>query len=130
MKLRQILREQIAGDGKYSLAARARRKRWKLVLERFPDLQSARVIDLGGTAAFWEQSPIRPAHVTVANPYAPTGESAPWVNVIVGDACAAEEWAGGQTYDIAFSNSTIEHVGGHHRCKAFARSIRSLAPRY
>ena len=52
------------------------------------------------------------------------------MEVVVGDACAPEDWAGGKTYDIVFSNSTIEHVGGHSRCQAFARSVRSLAPRY
>lgn len=129
-KLKQALRQQIAGDGQHSLAAWARRRRWKVVLERFPDLQSARVIDLGGTQAFWERSPVRPAHLTVVNLYPPKGESAPWVDVVAGDACSAEKWSGGKTYDIVFSNSTIEHVGGHDRCQAFARSVRSLAPRH
>lgn len=127
---RRVLREQIAGDGKHSFAAWARRQRWKVVLERFPDLESARVIDLGGTPAFWDRSPVRPAHLTVVNLQPPKSESAPWVDVVVGDACRAEDWAGGKTYDIVFSNSTIEHVGGHDRCLAFARSVRRLATRY
>jgi hypothetical protein len=127
----QILREKIAGDGADSLAAKARRRRWNLFLARFPDIETASVIDLGGTAAFWARSPVRPGRLTVVNlPSATSHSVPPDVEVIVGDACAAADLVKGKTYDIVFSNSTIEHVGGHDRCQAFASSVRRLAPRH
>lgn len=126
----QLLRERIAGEGPDSLAARARRRRWAMFLARFPDLGTANVIDLGGTPEFWARCPVRPARLAVVNLDPPKAEGPPWVEVIVGDACQAADLVRGGTYDIVFSNSTIEHVGGHDRCQAFAKSVRRLGSRH
>jgi len=126
----QRVRERIAGQGAQSFAAGARRRRWDTFLRRFPDLKAARVIDLGGTPEFWARSPVQPAQLTVVNLDRSAAEPPPWVEVIVGDACEAASLVKGRTYDIVFSNSTIEHVGGHDRCQAFARSARQLARRH
>ena len=34
------------------------------------------------------------------------------------------------SYDVVFSNSLLEHVGGHAQRAALAREVRSLAPRH
>ena len=125
-----VLRQTIAGTGSHSVAGWARRRRWQMFLNRFPDLQSARVIDLGGTPEFWAGAPVRPAHLTIVNLTSGNHETAPGIEIVEGDACDAANAVGGKTYDIVFSNSTIEHVGGHDRCQAFARSVRVLAPRH
>jgi hypothetical protein len=53
---------------------------------------------------------------------------------VTGDACRAREAlaaAGASTsYDVVFSNSLLEHVGGHAQRAALAREVRSLAPRH
>jgi len=101
-----------------------------MLLARFPDLATARVIDLGGTPEFWAHAPARPAQLTVVNLAAPAAAPLPGVEVVVGDACEADSLLSGREFDLVFSNSTIEHVGGHDRCQAFARSVQRLAPRH
>jgi len=61
---------------------------------------------------------------------APGGDVPSWMEVVVGDACEAGNLFHGRNYDIVFSNSTMEHVGGHEKCRAFADSVRRLAARH
>jgi len=112
-----------------SLGAQLRLRRWERFAERFPDFQQMRVLDLGGTTLFWERAPIRPKTVTVINLGAP-GEGSPWVRVIDGDACEAPELVGDEQFDLVFSNSLIEHLGGHLKRARFAEVVRSMAPRH
>jgi hypothetical protein len=88
------------------------------------------VIDLGGTVRHWETSPVRPASVVVVNLIA---ESSPadWISPVQGDACdLPAELMMGDKFDLVYSNSVIEHVGGHFRRLAFAENVRSLAPHH
>lgn len=113
-----------------SLASAARRKRFTELTRRFPDLGSMRVLDLGGAPAFWRSAPVRPAHVTVVN-LDPFGGGAPdGIEVLRADACDLPESVRKRGYDLTFSNSVIEHVGGHHRRLAFADAVRTTAPHY
>src|SRR4051794_12410933 len=100
-----------------------------MILERIPDLASLRVLDLGGTGIWWANAPVRPRHVTAVNLY-DANFVHPGVTMIAGDALQADELVGGQTFDLVFSNSVIEHLGGHSARKRFAGLARSLAPRY
>ena len=81
-------------DGPASLGARTRARRWDLLAELFQDLESYRVLDLGGTAGSWLRAPVRPAAVTLLNLYGSEltvgqeGEGLPdWLNIVEGDAC-------------------------------------------
>jgi hypothetical protein len=112
-----------------SFAERMRRRRWAQILELFPDFESLRVLDLGGTTLFWSRSPVRPKFVTVVNLLEP-GDGSPWVVPVQGNACDARELVGEETFDLVFSNSLIEHLGGHHERARFAAVVRSMAPRY
>jgi hypothetical protein len=47
-----------------------------------------------------------------------------------GDACQPSDELLAQHFDVAFSNSVIEHVGGHFRREQFAEAVRQLAPRH
>jgi hypothetical protein len=128
-RLAERVRERIAGQKSgRSAAAWARRRRWNLLLERFPAFARSSVIDLGGTPGFWATAPVRPERLTIVNVSTNSNDGAPWAEVIAGDACEAAELVSGRTFDLVFSNSTIEHVGGHDRCQAFARSVLRLAP--
>jgi hypothetical protein len=111
-----------------SLSARARAKRWDELLRRFPDLGSMRVLDLGGTPTFWRAAPVRPTHVTVVNLDSSLRAVEDWMHVRIGDACepVPEE----HRYDLAISNSLLEHVGPAARRRAFANRIRASADRY
>lgn len=110
------------------MAGRARAKRLQMLLTRFPQIAQMRVLDLGGFLPYWDTAPFRPAHVTLVN-LEPAEVSEPWADSRVADACdlPADLRSG---YDLAFSNSVLEHVGGHVRRQQVAASIRSAAPHH
>ena len=109
-----------------SFAFRARARRWDRFATLFPDLADMSVIDLGGTAAFWQEVPVRPSHLTLVNPAATPDPSIGWAEVVIGDACDPPASVTGRTFDLAYSNSTIEHVGGHQRRRLFADVVQRL----
>jgi hypothetical protein len=111
-----------------SLSARARAKRWNELMRRFPSLAEMRVLDLGGLPDFWRKSAVRPAHVTTVN-LVPADSDEPWVDHIVGDACAPEG-LGGTEFDLVVSNSLLEHVGGYARRRQLTDVIHSYAKRH
>lgn len=112
-----------------SVAERMRRRRWEFIRMHLPDLPEMNVLDLGGTMHWWLHAPVRPHHVTVVNLIA-AKEELPWLTTVIGDACHADELFDGQSFDLVFSNSLIEHVGGHKARAALADSVRLMAPRY
>jgi methyltransferase family protein len=114
-----------------SLIRRAHERRWHEFAERFPGIAEMRVLDLGGTAASWLEGEVRPTHVTLVNL---PGEASradreasrvPWIDVVAGDACdTAADWG---RFDLVYSNSVIEHVGGHERRQRFADTVHRHA---
>ena len=70
---------------------------------------------------------LRPAHVTLLN-LTEQDVDEPWMSAIVGDAC--EPLKGIPQADLVYSNSVIEHVGGHWRRMRLAEGIRSAASHY
>ncbi len=103
------------------------------MLATFPDLPEMHVIDLGGTLDFWQRLPYRPARLTTLNLWDDVNAYSPavdWHDDRTGDACdpPADVLAG--SYDLVFSNSTIEHVGDRARRQMFADSVRRLADRH
>jgi hypothetical protein len=126
-------------EGRRSLAARARRRRFAELIGRFPDLGSMRVLDLGGEAHTWTGSPVRPAHVVMLNlqwradeqkrELAGTPE-AEWIEPVGGDACDPPPEIAGERFDLVYSNSVIEHLGGHLRRRYFAHFVRELGDHY
>jgi len=116
-------------DGE-SLATRARERRNRRLQEEFPDLPSMSVVDLGGTVDYWVRSGIVAGHVVVVNRggAAGTGSTTPtWIDVVEGDACGFRTRS---SFDLVFSNSVIEHVGGFVRRREFAATVHELAPRH
>lgn len=81
------------------------------------------VLDLGGDVRAWRLSPVRPAHVFLLNVVDQEVEE-DWITALVGDACDPPDDL--PTADLVYSNSVIEHVGGHWRRRRFAESARSL----
>ena len=112
-----------------SLAARARTARWEEFLRRFPDLSSMRVLDLGGWPQEWVARPVRPAQVVTVNleDLPPVPESEPWLVSLYGDACELPDSIRSERFDLVYSNSVLEHVGGHARRLAFAENVHSAA---
>lgn len=113
-----------------SIAERMRLRRWKFIRSHLPELPDMKVLDLGGSVAFWKRAPVLPQHVTIVNLVAQDYTDISWATSITGDACHADRLVAGQRFDLVFSNSLIEHVGGHNARSALSHVVRSLAPRY
>ncbi len=115
------------GSGPGSVSGKRRLRRWDLVKKTFPDLSDMSVLDLGGTGESWKTAGLRPRRLVLLNPY--EAGAADGAEVVVGDACDPPESIRRQHFDLVFSNSVIEHVGGHAKRLAFADTARSLADR-
>jgi hypothetical protein len=89
-----------------------------------------RILDLGGREAAWRLAPVAPAQVVSVNLGRPPQPELGWFRAIEGDACELPAAIRTEAFDAVFSNSVIEHVGGHDRRKAFAESVLSSAPRH
>ena len=91
-----------------------------------------RIIDLGGTARFWADCTV-PLDITIVNlPGGREEDPVPpqhTITLIDGDACSLPEFQD-MSFDIAFSNSVIEHVGPPPQQEALAREAHRLAPRH
>jgi hypothetical protein len=113
-----------------SLGAKSRARRSQLFIALFPNLSEMSVIDLGGTLESWRRAPVRPAHVHVVNLEAADGPVPEWADFDYGDACDLPTSIRGNRYDLVFSNSVLEHVGGHEQRRQFADTVHALAPRH
>jgi hypothetical protein len=125
------LRERLV-DGPRSLGERSRARRWEVFLRLFPDIGDMTVLDLGGTTEAWRRAPVRPRRLVVLNLTEPGTTDDASVSPVLGDACRAgdELQQAGITadFDLVFSNSLLEHVGGHAMRLAVARQVATLAP--
>lgn len=89
------------------------------------------ILDVGGTALYWRRYGIPDgATITLLN-RGTQGPRAlpPNMSYIGGDACAMPQFADGQ-FDLAFSNSVIEHVGTWQRQQAMAAEIARVGRAY
>jgi hypothetical protein len=116
-------------DQPASLAARARKRRWLRFQHEFPDIAEMNVIDLGGVVEEWLRAPTQPASLTVVNLFdqpAPNDKT----RIVVADACALPSALSRERFDLVFSNSVIDQVGGHYRRLQFAEAVQGLADRH
>ena len=109
-----------------SLSSRLRRRRIRALCRVFPELPEMNVIDLGGRPSNWEQLAVRPLSVLCVN--IEKHSATDRIGCVEGDICDVEFVRKLGSFDLAFSNSTIEHVGGHARREQFAQVVRLIAP--
>lgn len=133
------LRRRLYSYSGSSLSERFRRRRWAALAERFPDLPDMRVIDLGGTTWDWTMgyaaaagaagtSQAAPKEVLVVNLDAGAlTNPAPWMRTACADVCELPEDVLDTSFDLVYSNSLIEHVGGRWRRQRMADTIHRLA---
>lgn len=109
----------------------ARAKRMLAFADRMLKGSSASVIDLGGTVSFWDNAPTH-LELTVVNlPGEIYVDRSCYhsVTLVEADACNLS-FLPDRSFDIAFSNSVIEHVGNEERQAAFAAEARRLGRGY
>lgn len=87
----------------------------------------SRILDVGGYHQYWYFLKEMP-QVTLLNIHPPGPDVPPTFHTAVENACAMTYPDG--AYDIAFSNSVIEHVGGHKKQAAFASEVRRVGRGY
>ena len=93
----------------------------------FPGFDQMRVLDLGGSPAYWVNAPLRPASVRCVNLNADDASpDSSWIEYAVADACTPQPGE----YDLVVSNSCIEHVGGHERRLRFSETVHAAADRH
>ncbi len=132
------LAEQADYHDQTSLSARLRARRLLLFMDMVRDCHRSkghcRVIDVGGTLAYWAHVPEaffvqHDCEVTVVN--LEPDQTSPVrarLNAQRGDGCALP--FADNAFDIAHSNSVIEHVGDAASVQAFAEEIRRVAPQH
>jgi hypothetical protein len=120
-RLTQILTDS---DDPKSLSVRARRRRWERLRETFPDLGEMSVIDLGGVVTQWRWAPVQPASLTVVNLHEQPSDG--HAEVLIGDVCALSPDVLRRRFDLVYSNSVIDQVGGHYRRLRFADTVTTL----
>jgi hypothetical protein len=122
--LQKAVSKIIDPDRTNSWTHKIRQRRNEEFKRTFPDLASMRVLDLGGTALSWQVTGLRANSVTIVNLDDAPDPEEPWLEYVRGDACAG----GFGKYDLVFSNSLMEHLGGHARRREFADVVRDSAP--
>jgi len=108
-----------------------RRRRFARFVELLERLDGdVRVIDVGGTLEFWTMMVFSNArvHVTVLNLGFDDAERRA-AHVVIGDARDMHQFRD-REFDVAFSNSVIEHVGTYADQKRMAAEVRRVAKRY
>jgi hypothetical protein len=103
-----------------------RTRRMRQFEREFALTQDTRVLDVGGTERNWHMIEGRP-RVLLINIVAETYSRGQFTSQ-PGDGTALPFQDG--AFDIAYSNSVVEHLGTFARQQAFAREIRRVAPRY
>jgi len=104
-----------------------REKRFKLFLSTFDIHNETTILDIGGYPYFWEGSGLE-KNVTLLNIQPLPGhiKSMKWIK-----ANALEmDMVGDRQFDIAFSNSVIEHVGDFSQQKRLSCEIRRISRQY
>jgi len=116
-------------NSRRSLSGRARARRWHHLIDTFPSLAEMRVLDLGGTPEAWRLAPVLPKSVTAVN-LLPQESRVEGVVAVQGDACELPDPVASDHFDLVYSNSLLEHVGGHVRRQRLADNVHSLADRH
>lgn len=124
-----------------SLGFKLREKRSKRIIDLidgvYADKQGAEIVDVGGTREYWNIMPTdylrqKNVHITIVNIAAPdrsVDAKDPVFTYVQGDGCDLRDIQSNQ-FDIAHSNSVIEHVGGLDKMSNFAKEIRRIAASY
>lgn len=126
------LKKMADGHDPNSFSNTLRAKRFRLFQQLVGDLRRPlRIIDVGGTVEFWKQrgwANLEDVRITLVNL---KRQTSPYDNIdcVVGDATSLESFAD-RSFDIAFSNSVIEHLFTFENQMLMAREMRRVGRAY
>jgi hypothetical protein len=127
------LRGLADGHTANSFSNRMRGKRFELFEALTAGLdRPLRIIDIGGTTNFWVQrgwAGRDDVEITMVNLHAEDPRGHANLRGVIGDATNLAEYADGE-FDIAFSNSVIEHLFTRDAQDAMAREVKRVAKAY
>lgn len=105
-----------------------RRKRFAMFVSHIRPAPNERILDIGGYASTWEghEHCAREIHLVNIHEVSPPENPGSFRFAVV-DGCSMPY--GDTSYEVAFSNSVIEHVGHWERQKAFAAEVRRVGRR-
>ncbi len=108
-----------------------RRRRMAKFVEAMQIEPGVRILDLGGQPEIWDHIDecLKITCVNLSGVAETDHPSRHDIRFYEGDACHLPEFEPGD-FDIVFSNSVIEHVGGPERRAQFAAEVRRLSDRY
>jgi hypothetical protein len=106
----------------HAIGRRFRARRLKQFEADFPAACYRNVIDVGGTPAFWGESE---RDLTLVNIGFANQPSNPRIKLEVGSGMHLQH--SDNSFDLAFSNSTIEHLGTYANQKLFAAELRRVS---
>lgn len=106
-------------------AGRYRPRRMQAFVDAFSVTDDTRIVDVGGTPLVWSMVGVRP-QITIVNPQEPWPDLPGHIEWLQADGCDLPFPDG--HFDIAFSNSVIEHLGTWERQQAFAHEVSRVAP--
>ena len=112
-------------------SARSRSKRMLDFIRLTGAKEGVSIIDLGGQPMIWDsiESPLEITILNLPGIAKISRQSHHHIEYVVGDACNVTDYEDG-SFDIVFSNSVIEHVGGPAARLDFAREVRRLGRAY
>jgi hypothetical protein len=123
--LRKLANHQQSG----SLSDQLRRKRFQLFLQLIAEMKGPlNIIDVGGTLSFWQKMNFlnqNNIQLTIANLH-PPAITHPKITFLVMDARNMQQIED-QQFDVAFSNSVIEHVGSFEDQQLMAAEMQRIA---
>ena len=118
LKHRPITFQERVNHAWHFIAGKFRKRRRKSFLAAFPPDRFPSVVDIGGYVAHWKDDT---RQITVLNLMP---QEAPNCKVIIGDGRHTD--FPDQSFDLAYSNSVIEHVGQWEDQIALAEELRRI----
>lgn len=111
------------------LQTRFRKERVEKFLTQLQPQPDWNILDVGGTTRFWKYDGLTEFKATLLNRYPQEVEEslADRISTVVGSGLELE--FEDKSFDLAFSNSVIEHVGSKENQEAFAREASRVGKR-
>jgi hypothetical protein len=115
-----------------SVAGRLREKRWEVFRSLTASVERPmKILDVGGLQEVWEHIGFADQpniHITLLNIVKVSSHH--WnIETVLGNACSMPQFHDGE-FDVVYSNSVIEHVGGDKEIQSMANEIRRVGKRY